>query len=265
MQLFTIIKRNVPTKIKAILYYYFKICYYHILNIYHFRKPINYKNVPIIINNFNRLTSLKLLIHSLEIRGYYNIYIIDNQSTYPPLLNFYKTCPYHIFKLDKNYGYKAIWETPIYNLFKKSFYVYTDSDMQIDDLCPDNFIEHFLKIMKKYPKSRKVGFGIRIDNLPDHYKFKSNVIKHETQFWNEEIEPNIYKASIDTTFAIYRPYYGEAANYKEETYRTGYPYLIKHLPWYIDSEHLDEEELYYISNINQSTHWSITIKKNLAT
>lgn len=47
-------------------------------------KPTSYKNIPIIINNFNRLTCLQRLIASLEVRGYHNIYIIDNNSTYPP-------------------------------------------------------------------------------------------------------------------------------------------------------------------------------------
>ena len=49
-------------------------------------KRINYKDIPIIINNYNRLEMLTKLIHGLENKGYHNLYIIDNQSTYPPLL-----------------------------------------------------------------------------------------------------------------------------------------------------------------------------------
>ena len=44
------------------------------------------REIPIIINSFNRLTTLKLLVSSLEKRGYTNIYILDNCSTYPALL-----------------------------------------------------------------------------------------------------------------------------------------------------------------------------------
>ena len=54
----------------------------------------DYHDIPVIINNFNRLEYLKKLIESLEIRGYRNIYIIDNLSTYPPLLQYYNTCKY---------------------------------------------------------------------------------------------------------------------------------------------------------------------------
>ena len=47
---------------------------------------IDYKHVPVVINNFNRLTMLLKLIDSLETRGYDNLYKIDNASSYPPLM-----------------------------------------------------------------------------------------------------------------------------------------------------------------------------------
>ena len=59
-------------------------------------KKINYKDIPIIINNYNRLEMLTKLIHSLESKGYHNLYIIDNQSTYPPLLEYYTRLPYPV-------------------------------------------------------------------------------------------------------------------------------------------------------------------------
>lgn len=72
---------------------------------------LDVKNIPIIINNRNRLTYMKMLISSLEKRGYNNIYIIDNDSTYPPLLDYYsKECIYPVFYLNKNVGYNALWD-----------------------------------------------------------------------------------------------------------------------------------------------------------
>ena len=58
---------------------------------------IDYKDIPIVINNYNRITTLLQLINGLESRGYRNIYIIDNKSTYPPLLEYYKNCPYTVY------------------------------------------------------------------------------------------------------------------------------------------------------------------------
>lgn len=222
-----------------------------------FGKVINNPyDIPIIINNYNRLTYLKRLIDSLTARGYHNIYIIDNDSTYPPLLDYYKECPYKVFRLDKNIGYLAIWKTDIYKQFWKSYYVYTDSDMEIDEGCPDSFMQKFIYILEKYPWSQKAGFGLRIDDLPDWYHNKESVILHESRFWEDEIEDGIYQAEIDTTFALYRPFSGGKADRYQKTYRTGFPYVIKHLPWYADSSSLSSEDEFYINTITQSTHWS---------
>lgn len=60
-------------------------------------------DIPIIINNYNRLTMLKKLIDSLTSRGYTNIVILDNQSTYPPLLEWYAKCQFEVIRLPKNY------------------------------------------------------------------------------------------------------------------------------------------------------------------
>lgn len=216
----------------------------------------DYKTIPIIINNFNRLDYLKRLIESLEKRGYYNLYIIDNKSTYPPLLEYYKDCKYTVFRLDENVGYMAIWKTDVYRRFRKSWYVYTDSDVVIDEDCPEDFMKCFISVLNKYKNAQKVGFGIRIDNLPDQFKNKLDVVNHESKFWNIEIEESLYSAPIDTTFALYRPFCSGPADDYHETYRTGFPYVIQHLPWYVDSSAMTDEEIYYIRNIKQSTHWS---------
>ena len=214
------------------------------------------KQIPIIINNYNRLSYLKQLVGSLTARGYNNIYIIDNNSSYAPLLEYYKTTPYTVFRLDRNVGYLALWQTGIFKKFSRSYYVYTDSDMCIDEGCPDNFMQHFLELHKKYKMAQKVGFGLRIDDLPDCFKNKGKVIDHESRFWSHQMEKGVYKAEIDTTFALYKPFCGGKADLYHQTFRTGFPYVIKHLPWYEDSGNLSEEEIYYINSVTQSTHWS---------
>ena len=219
------------------------------------------KDIPIIINNFNRLEMLKQLISALEQRGHHNIIIIDNQSTYPPLLDYYKTTPYKVILLDNNYGYLALWKAPgLFKQFKNHFYVYTDPDVVPDEGCPDDFMNRFLNVMKKYPSCQKVGFGIRIDDLPDCYKEKQQVIWWEKQHWDHPIEDNLFLARIDTTFALYRPFCkgGHSSHF---VLRTGFPYVIQHLPWYQDSNHLTEEDSYYISHTRQSTMWTAQAKQ----
>ena len=217
----------------------------------------DYKQIPVIINNFNRVESLKLLIAALEKRGYTNIYIIDNLSTYPPLIEYYNSCPYTVFRLDRNIGINAFWISGIHKKFRGEFFVYTDSDVVPVEECPDDFMEIFLNVLKKHPLARKVGFSLKIDDLPDHYLMKEKVINWEKRFFEKRIDDLLYWAPIDTTFALYRPRgRRRPANFYAETYRTAYPYMARHLPWYIDSLNPDEENRYYMEQSRVVTGWT---------
>lgn len=221
-------------------------------------RKMNPKEIPIVINNFNRLETLLKLIAGLEKRGYHNIYIIDNDSTYPPLLKFYiEECKYPIYFLHRNVGYLAIWETGIYKQFRDSYFVYTDSDVEIHPDCPDDFIARFISLLKKHPTVMKVGFSICIDDLPDHFDLKQQVCQWESQFWKREVEKNVFKAAIDTTFAVHEPYIPWYRNaFKIRCLRVGFPYSIRHLPWYVDSKNPTDEQKYYVDHIKTKTHWS---------
>ena len=139
----------------------------------------DHKKIPVIINNFNRVSTLRDLISFLESRGYFNIFIIDNASTYPPLLEYYKNTPYKVFMLDQNIGYKALWRSGIYKMFKNNFFVYTDSDIVPVESCPDDFMLRFLEVLKKHPLATKAGFGLKIDDLPEHFANRESVIEWE--------------------------------------------------------------------------------------
>ena len=214
------------------------------------------KNIPIIINNFNRKETLLKLIESLEKRGYRNIHILDNCSTYPPLLEYYKQCPYTIHRLERNFGFKAIWESKIIEQFRTGYYVYTDSDVVLVDECPDNVLEDMLLYLKKYKLSQKIGLSIRIDNLPDHYKYKQDVIAWESRFWKKQNADGLYRAPVDTTFALYRPRTKLSRHPSAKVFRTPYPYQLEHLPWYNNSSCLSEEEAYYKKHCSMVTAWS---------
>lgn len=217
----------------------------------------NLKNIPIIINNFNRLTTLKKLIQSLEIRGYYNIKIIDNNSTYPELLEYYKTTKYKVYKLNKNIGFKALWKTKVFFLHMFDFFCYTDSDLEIVEECPDDFMNVFYNYLKSNPDVHKIGFSLKIDDLPDHFDKKNEVIEWESKFQQNKIDGNFYIAPIDTTFALYRPFSRRGKRDGSiKMIRTGHPYEIRHLPWYVNSNKLSKEEIYYLNSVKQPTHWT---------
>jgi hypothetical protein len=215
----------------------------------------NIKHLPIIINNRNRLTYLLQLINWLEKNGYTNIYILDNDSTYPPLLDYYKETTHKVLYLKENIGHLALWKSKIIKQFEKDYYVYTDPDVVPSENCPDDIIAFFMKQLNKYKHIEKIGFGLLIDDLPNSYSDKAKVIDWEKQFWTKEIEKDIFDAQVDTTFALYRPY-TNGEKWVQKAYRTGGKYVARHLPWYENTENPTEENSYYKEHIRQgASHW----------
>lgn len=217
-----------------------------------------YLRIPIIINNFNRVTSLKLLIGSLEKRGYRNIIIIDNNSTYPPLLEYYESCPCRLIRLEQNLGSNALWKIGLYDEVKKDFFAYTDSDVVPVEECPDDFMLFFLKTLKRHRLAQKAGFSLKIDDIPESNLMKQSIIGFEEHFFTDFREDDLLcRAPIATTFALYRPY-GQRrhANNHIKMYRTDHPYTARHLPWYQDTENPDAEERYYLDHLGHGTWWT---------
>ena len=212
-------------------------------------------NVPIIINNFNRYTYLLQLITWLENNGYTNIVILDNNSTYPPLLNYYAITKHNVVYLKKNSGYKALWETEIFKNYKRGYYVYSDPDLVPDENCPADIVFKLYEVLKKYSAIEKCGPALRTDNLPDYYNNKLQVQSWEAKHWLDQVEKDLYNAPVDTTFALYKPFAkGEAEKCK--AFRLAGKYSFLHLPWYVNSLNLSEEELYYKNTIaKEQSHW----------
>lgn len=242
-------------KSNNVLVFFLSKIYIVIINIIAYFKKTQIKNIPIIINNRNRLVFLNMLLNFLENKGYKNIIIIDNKSSYAPLINFYKTLPYRVILLEENLGYKSLEKIPLYQEIRKNYFVYTDSDVVPIDECPDDFLEYFLQQLKKNFWVSKVGFSLKIDDLPDHYDKKEQVITWESQFFENKIG-NDYIATIDTTFALHKPYALISTRGFFKMIRTTYPYEARHMPWYNNSKSLSEEEQFYIDHVEIGTHWS---------
>ena len=217
--------------------------------------------IPIFINNFNRLGSLKRLVEWLMSAGYRNIYILDNNSSYPPLLEYYtqlerKNSDVQVLRLEKNIGHTAIWDSGILEqLGVEDPYVYTDSDVVPIDECPKDFLQHFIDILRRYPLLKKVGLGLRTDGIT--CRNAEELIAQEQRYYMHEIEPELYFGAVDTTFALYRNYrhyhWGVAA-------RTTGIWMAWHLPWHYDYSNLPPDELYYAQHANASASLLAALK-----
>jgi len=206
-----------------------------------------------------------------------NIIIIDNLSTYPPLLEYYKSLQgVAIEYMDKNYGHMVFFEKEeLLHKYGKGFFVVTDADIMPNDKLPDNFLKQMLLILlKEFSSVNKVGFALDIENIPDYYIKKDNVIKWETKFWQRKYlnsSTEAYISSIDTTFALYMPNFFQ--KYREVDFFSGIRlagnYLAKHGGWYIDYDNLSEEQKYYQKTATNSSSWNLddnfNFNKNIKT
>ena len=215
--------------------------------------PLDMYETPIIINSFNRLGFLKKLVDRLLGWGYHNLYIIDNASTYQPLLDYYLSAGLRVFYVNKNVGYLALWKTPIFEHFKNVDYVYSDADVLPSNDCPGDVLFHFKKLLDAHPSAAKIGFSLRIDDLPDHYELKEEVLEHEHKFWERPRGEELYEASIDTTFALYRA--GAKGGWWLNSLRCAKPYWAHHLPWYENSANPSEEDRFYQQSSRRRSHW----------
>jgi hypothetical protein len=198
--------------------------------------------VPVFINCRDRLTPLLELLDYLERAGCERIHLLDNDSAYPPLLEFYEQTPHRVIRFGENLGAKSLWVSGLLDeLGVRGSYVFTDPDTVPIEECPLDAIEYFAEVLARYPGYVKAGFGLRIDDLPDHFDLKHQVIEWESRYWQRPLAPRLYDAPIGETFALYRG----ADRSPLHAIRTGYPYLVRHTTWYLDSADLPAEDRYY--------------------
>jgi hypothetical protein len=252
---------------KLFEYYYYRLIFalkiFYVSKIYsHFSKTVrqqlrNYKEIPIVIVNFNQLENLKKLVNYLMSNGYNNIHIIDNNSTYKPLLSYYKVADkrINIYLNNFNYGHMVFWKkSDFFKKFSKGYYVVTDPDVLPVDECPPDFLNDFFKTLRNLNSKYKVGFSLKIDDIPNNYALKDEVLKWEDKYWKKVDANGNYIADIDTTFALYRPKL-RTKKFFYTGLRMSFPYEARHLGWYIDSENLSDEQKFYKETVNASSSW----------
>lgn len=217
----------------------------------------DFKKTPIVIICRDRLTPLQQLLARLDAAGYVRPVLVDNASTYPPLVDFLdRLTDIEVFRLTENLAHKAPWQADAVQAKLRTTFpvVVTDCDVVPDDDCPSDLVEHLATVLLRYADVDKVGLGLRIDDLPASYEKRDTVIAWESQFWKKEIAPGIFSAWVDTTFALYRSL--QPPHGVKRALRTGPPYLARHLPWYADSARPTEEQRYYEANAETDLlHW----------
>lgn len=255
-------RKSILQRLEGIfLHYRFKIqCRTSLL----LRRQIkNPEKIPVIIINYNQLHFLKKLIDALLDLNCKNIVVIDNDSTYPPLLDYYKEISGKVTVevMGENLGHKVLFSTSsLVEKYCKGFYIVTDPDIGLNPKMKKGFQSQMIEFLDKYFRQiTKVGLALDISDIPDFFPAKEKVLKWENKFWLHQKDKNIYRSRIDTTFALYKP--GYPKKHKNigffEAIRIAGSYTAKHWGWYIDPENPTDEQKYFRNQKNISSSWRI--------
>lgn len=209
--------------------------------------------IPVIINNCNLLTWPRAMVERIQ---RYNdvgeVIIIDNGSTYAPLLEWYETKPCHIVRT-ANVGHKAPWITGVVKELTADheYYVVTDPDLDLST-TPDDTLQY---LQEKLVESELPKLGLMLDLQA----VKPEMLYYRYLHWFERgrrmtspiINDLMTRLTVDTTFAIYP---ASCKAYFVGGGSTMPPYQCRHLPWLFTRETItqDPEFVYYLEHASTS-------------
>lgn len=223
-------------------------------------------SIPVIINNFNRFSLLQSQLNwLLSLPEKISIIIVDNNSTYSPLLKYYHSLAFEnvqVVPLGINSWSKGVVQVAK-QLQSFAKFIITDSDLIPYPDTPTNIISYLVDRLDKNPAYNHLGVSLEINDIPAANPLRDIIMNYEKKFWLPENKLNdeLYIGLIDTTFSMYRNtsrlFHGLPA------LRTDRPYTLKHADWYLDYNNISEEYLFYLNTCQSVSTWATELKKCL--
>lgn len=190
------------------------------------------------------------------------VHLVDNDSTYSPLLEWYKITQARVHYLRDNLGPTGVFK-PIGKFVREGNYAISDCDIDSTGV-PTDAVEKACRILDANPRIRKVGLALRIDDLPES-PHREKALSTEAKYWKRcEFIDGIpcYHSAIDTTFCVMR--HGEPHCY-EPALRMAGEYTARHMPWYYTEENMPEDEDYYLRHASMhALYYSPGLKRMIA-
>jgi hypothetical protein len=204
---------------------------------------------PIFLNCRDRLSPLRALVDWLERAGHQRIVLVDNASTYEPLLAYLADTAHDVIRLAHNAGARSIWEFGM--VPQNDWFAYSDPDIVPTDECPLDAVQYLHGLLDRHAEYTKAGLGLYLDDVPP--SMPSLGWERGPEINGSAIEPGARRSLIDTTFALHRP----GTQFLLEAIRTTSPYLARHVSpsWYcLDAPNV--EDAYYLAHAKSGPRFS---------
>lgn len=214
---------------------------------------------PVFVISYNLLTYVRDTVETLR-KYNCDIYILDNKSTYEPLLDYLRGLQRdsiaNVHFLDKNYGHTVVYLPDWRKYAVRGLYFFTDPDLKFPECMPPTFLDDLAEICEAR-KAMKVGLALQIHGVPlrtDAMYKGQPLALWESRFWSRLIPDKkyvLFDAEVDTTFCVYNT----NVNRRPTHIRVAGPYTVVHRPWdplYKNELSDDELEAYKVNNISSS-------------
>jgi hypothetical protein len=230
------------------------------------------KDIPLIVLNYNQLTYVRNLVNWWRWYSDGDIYVLDNASTYQPLLDYYfedkdlrvqrcleNRCPENLRDFLDSYIHE-----------RYPYYVISDADISPHPATPPNFLSVFRHVIDELG-FHHAGFGLITSDLPEWSTDRENTMRNEANMRNEPVtvafdgeEHQGYKAPIDTTFGMFSTANGGwyAPMGIEDWTNSLRVFEAFHLPWYIDGSRVNAEMDNYFRSAKFRDHGPVSAGKN---
>jgi hypothetical protein len=172
------------------------------------------------------------------------VILIDNNSTYPPCVEWLKNCEYKVERMNYNAGPWAFVTTDLHKQYLDRYYFLCDSDLDISKV-PKDFPDHLMYGLENTGGDIwKAGLSFELNDLPDNIVTRQ-AIAHENAFWVDKTELGFYKAWIDIGCTLH-----DRSRQTDWYYsiRSDRPYTGRHLDWYHTEESWREEDTYFLEH-----------------
>jgi hypothetical protein len=235
---------------------YFNITKYNNNYLFKPKKDISHDkiNKTVIIIGFNQLTYIKKMVEQLE-KYTTDIVILDNASTFKPLLDYYDNgYKYTLLKQKSNFGHKVYEKQFIIDVIGNTYFL-TDPDLEFNKELPATFMDELIEISNYY-LAEKVGMALeyKSKNIRSNVTaFGKSIVEWEQQYWRLKFyykNYEIYDGALDTTFCLVNK------NNKGSHYRIAGNFLCKHKPWYNGYEkEISKDEFEFYKNTSKCSNY----------
>lgn len=224
--------------------------------------------IPLFVNCRDRCDTVIELVEWAQRLPNVAIYLVDNASTYTPLLDYYRRTAATVLFAGENVGPRAPWRFIRERLNGQQFFAVTDCDLDLSAV-PLDVVDLCAECLRQQESLVKVGCALRLDGLsPEHV-----AVSREAEYWHSRLQQHVmlndrcleaYAAPIDTTFAVYRAD-GPQGTFYGPALRLAGEYACRHRPWHYTAATLPADERYYLDHLEPSgLFYSPLMKEELA-